>query len=237
MEIREVGEKITKSFGKNGKYIVMGLGAVIILYFLTNKSSNEDSGTWVTPTGYTSYPDAVTNANVIMEEVNKHTTAEISNLQDSMDLQFGITSDFMGEGIDNIIANANANKDQIVNQIVSSEGTITGKIEESEKDIINKVQQSQTAIQNDINSVKNSGTSQKNNASATSYYAKTSYKGVSLVDGLKAIGIYKLNGLDIGNWHSRVNLAKANGISNYSGTASQNTTLLNLLKQGKLKKA
>ena len=32
-------------------------------------------------------------------------------------------------------------------------------------------------------------------------------------------------------------IAKANGVVGYRGTAAQNTGLLNLLKQGKLKKA
>lgn len=40
-----------------------------------------------------------------------------------------------------------------------------------------------------------------------------------------------------GNWKNRKTIAKANGISNYTGTASQNTKLITLAKQGKLKKA
>lgn len=39
-----------------------------------------------------------------------------------------------------------------------------------------------------------------------------------------------------GNWKNRKTIASANGISNYTGTASQNTTLISLAKQGKLKK-
>lgn len=34
----------------------------------------------VAPSGYSAYPDAVTNANVIIGQVNDHTTAEIKNL-------------------------------------------------------------------------------------------------------------------------------------------------------------
>lgn len=66
-------------------------------------------------------------------------------------------------------------------------------------------------------------------ASGTSYYKKYTGSSVSLVDALKAVGVDS-------SMANRKKIAKANGISNYTGTASQNTKLLNLLKQGKLKK-
>lgn len=62
------------------------------------------------------------------------------------------------------------------------------------------------------------------------YLSNKSYKGNSLVDALKQI---KVNS----SYSYRSKLAKANGIKNYKGTASQNTKLLKLLKQGKLKSA
>lgn len=77
------------------------------------------------------------------------------------------------------------------------------------------------AIQNIVN--------QKLGATGTSYYKKYTGSSVSIVDALKAIGVDS-------SMNNRKKIAKANGISNYSGTASQNTKLLNLLKQGKLKK-
>lgn len=64
----------------------------------------------------------------------------------------------------------------------------------------------------------------------TKYLSNKSYKGNSLVDALKQI---KVNS----SYSYRSKLAKANGIKNYKGTASQNTKLLKLLKQGKLKSA
>ena len=54
------------------------------------------------------------------------------------------------------------------------------------------------------------------------------YSGGSIVDGLKSIGVDS-------SFNNRKKLAKLNGISNYLGTPSQNTALLNLLKAGKLK--
>lgn len=57
----------------------------------------------------------------------------------------------------------------------------------------------------------------------------TSYRGDSLVDALKEIRVNS-------TFDYRKALAIKNGISNYTGTAQQNTALLNLLKQGQLKK-
>ena len=71
---------------------------------------------------------------------------------------------------------------------------------------------------------------QKLGVTKPSYYKKYTGSSVSLVDALKAIGVNS-------SMNNRKKIAKANGISNYTGTASQNTKLLNLLKQGRLKKA
>lgn len=64
---------------------------------------------------------------------------------------------------------------------------------------------------------------------SSNYYAKYNGSSSSLVDALKSLGINSL-------FSTRKNIAKANGISVYLGTANQNTTLLNLLKQGRLRK-
>ena len=65
--------------------------------------------------------------------------------------------------------------------------------------------------------------------STVSYYPKYSGKSSSLVDALNSLKITS-------TFANRTKIAKANGITNYKGTASQNTKLLKLLKEGKLKK-
>ena len=59
------------------------------------------------------------------------------------------------------------------------------------------------------------------------YFQKTSYNGVSFVEGLRTINATV-------TFAYRKKVASANGITNYTGTAAQNTELLNKLKQGKL---
>lgn len=60
------------------------------------------------------------------------------------------------------------------------------------------------------------------------YLSNTTYKGFSIVDALKQINVDS-------SYTNRSKLAKINNIDNYKGTAIQNTNMLNLLKQGKLK--
>lgn len=67
-------------------------------------------------------------------------------------------------------------------------------------------------------------------SSTTSYYAKSTYTGVSLVDALNKSGITS-------TLANRKLIAAKNGITGYTGTAAQNDKLLTLLKTGKLKKA
>ena len=62
-----------------------------------------------------------------------------------------------------------------------------------------------------------------------SYYPKCDSKYTSFVDALKSIKV------DSSKTY-RAKIAKANGIKTYNATAAQNTTLLGLLKKGKLKK-
>lgn len=63
---------------------------------------------------------------------------------------------------------------------------------------------------------------------STEYYEKSDYDGKSIIDALKSIG-------EDSSKANRAKIALANGIENYSGKASENTKLLKLFKEGKLK--
>lgn len=67
------------------------------------------------------------------------------------------------------------------------------------------------------------------NTANSNYLSNTSYTGGSIVTALNQIGVDS-------SFNYRAKLASANGIKNYSGTATQNIQMLNLLKQGKLLK-
>ena len=64
---------------------------------------------------------------------------------------------------------------------------------------------------------------------SASYYPRYTGKSVSLVDALKSLKIDS-------SFANRKKIAVKNGIKAYLGTAKQNTQMLTLLKQGRLKK-
>jgi len=63
--------------------------------------------------------------------------------------------------------------------------------------------------------------------SSVKYFKKYTGRSVSIVDALASIG-------EKSSYAYRKTIAKANHINGYTGTPSQNTKMLNLLKQGKL---
>ena len=81
-----------------------------------------------------------------------------------------------------------------------------------------------------INPNDNKTASSSASTSSGSYYKKYTGSTDSIVTALNSIGVDS-------SYSNREKIATANGISGYSGTASQNTKMLSLLKQGKLKKA
>lgn len=66
-------------------------------------------------------------------------------------------------------------------------------------------------------------------SSEPNYFPKYTGETVSIVIALKAVGASNSYGY-------REKIAVANGIGNYTGAAKQNTQMLNLLKEGKLRK-
>lgn len=79
------------------------------------------------------------------------------------------------------------------------------------------------AIQNIVNGIKKDTPS----APKVNYFTKYNGNSVSIVSALNSIGATS-------TFAYRKKIASANGIKLYAGTANQNTTMLNLLKQGKL---
>lgn len=82
-------------------------------------------------------------------------------------------------------------------------------------------------IDNDFTKIKNAGSIKWKTVPRVEYYKKYTGKSVSIVDGLHSIGVDA-------TFKHRKAIAKANGIKLYVGTAKQNSTLLKLLKEGKL---
>lgn len=119
------------------------------------------------------------------------------------------------------------------NPIISLNTQVDNSVTEKQTE---NIPTSQNSVQN-TNHTKHTPKIEKNikqdNISSSNtqseYLNANNYKHGSIVDALKSIGINS-------SYNYRKQLAKANNIKNYHGSYFQNIQMLNLLKQGKLKK-
>ena len=226
MNIKEIGNDVKKSLGGNGMYLLLGGGALLLIYLL---SKGDSSSNLTVATGYSAYPDAVTNANVIIGEVNDHTTNELSLLKNQLE----DTSSLLQEGDNSILEKIDTTTESITEKIDTGTEQIIKNNAENTSSILDTVQQNTNNLSTQISSASkkvntvNNTTVNNPKKSNKKYFKKTSYSGKSFVDALKKRGVNS-------SMSFRNKIAKANGIKNYTGTAKQNTKLLNLMKKGKL---
>ena len=253
-EIREVISDVKDKVGDKGFiFIIVAIIGAFIFMLLRNSEGGSNS-TYIVPSGYTSYPDAVTNADVIIDSVNKNddynTLAILEALGDSnysMNEQFQTMTDLIGDNFEYTNGYMEEGFKGLQNSLdegLSGVNTSISGINSSLSGMKNDISGIKSGLDSNqklLDQIKNqsagSGSTDISGSGAGDYYKKTSYNGISLVDGLKSIGIYTIGGKNVGDWTSRTGLAEANGIKNYTGSASDNLKLLSLLKQGKLKKA
>ena len=175
MEIKEITDKLSKSFGGYGIYILLG---AVALVFISNLGKNGDEGEQMTvPTGYTAYPDAVTNANVIMSEVNNHTTNEIENLGDTLKDNINNTTETVLEKVDTstdtLTSKIDTNATQIMKQQSDTQSTLI--------DSIAKNQSSFNHINNTMNQIKGTTASTATKVNTIKKDVKTVKKDVKKV--------------------------------------------------------
>lgn len=107
--------------------------------------------------------------------------------------------------------------EQVANEIIAGKGD-WGNGDTRKKKLGSRYNSIQSIVNRKLN---------KDKKPTVSYYK--AFNSSSIVDGLKSIGVNS-------SLEYRKKIAKANGIRNYEGDASDNIKLLKLAKQGKLKK-
>ena len=254
--IEEVIEDVTEVVKDNKGLVIGGIGVILFIVLITkNKSgSNSNSEEYQLATSYSSYPDAVTNANTIIDSLQGSIDASDLDLKEFMSDNFTVAKDYMADGIDKVIENnnklqdttiqstdtirndintVNTKVDNVQNYLTT---TVTPKVDRVQKTVTNtaksvkKVESNTNKIKKAVSTAKPKATAKTTPKNTAKNIKKTSYKGNSIVDGLKSVGVNS-------SYDNRKKIAQANGIKNYTGTAKQNTELLNKLKKGTLKKA
>ena len=172
MEIKEITDKLTNSFGGYGLYILLG---AVALVFISNLGKNEDEGVQMTaPTGYTAYPDAVTNANVIMSEVNNHTTNEIKNLGDTL-------QDNIDNTTENVLEKIDTSTDTLTDKIDTSATQIMKQQSDTQNTLIDSIAKNQSSfkhINNTVNQIKGTTAITASNVNTIKKNVKTIKKDV-----------------------------------------------------------
>lgn len=242
-EIQEVFDDIKSTIGDKGFLILMGCAVAFGLYNLLKGSEGSSGSEVVTVQSVASYPDSVTNADVIIStlqdsieyseyEIKEEIQGLGTELNEYLEQNFEATNDFINTGFESQEILMNQNFGEILGGIDGLEKDYSSL--KSNVDTIKKQLNNKTVSTNTSTSKPKNNTSKTPNTSTqktTSYYTYKTKKGLntntSIVDALKAIGVDS-------SMSNREKIASANGIKNYTGSYSQNVSLLSKLKQGKL---
>ena len=271
--IEEVIDDVQEVVKDNKGLVIGGVAVIVLIVLLTknNGGNSSDSEEYQLATSYSSYPDAVTNANTIIDSLQGSIDASDLDMKEFMSDNFTVAKDYISDGLDKVIETNNKLQDttiQSTDTIRNDIGAVSTKVDNVQNYLtttvtpkVDTVQKTVSTVNNTVNTVKNTvtntaksvkkvesntnkikktvstakpkataKTTPKTTRKKTNTIKKTSYKGDSIVDGLKSVGVNS-------SYDNRKKIAKANGIKNYTGTAKQNTELLNKLKKGTLKKA
>jgi len=267
-------EEVKDKVGDKGFIVLIGVTVIFFLYNLVKGSGSSDDD--LTPvTMVSSYPDAVTNANVIIDTLQSSIEYSEGIILDHITDTSEATNDYINQGLESqnklmqesfdelkgSITDIITDHDTTVNSSLGSIQTSQTQIQESVNEIKNDLNNNtiKNTVTNAVNEAlkKNNTTSTSTNKTTTSSTKKTTtsstnktttssakkttsdtytYKtkkglntSTSIVDALKATGVNS-------SFANRKKIAEANGIKNYTGSASQNVSLLNKLKGGTLKK-
>ena len=271
--IEEVIDDVQEVVKDNKGLVIGGVAVIVLIVLLTknNGGNSSDSEELQLATSYSSYPDAVTNANTIIDSLQGSIDASDLDMKEFMSDNFTVAKDYISDGLDKVIETNNKLQDttiQSTDTIRNDISNVSTKVDNVQNYLtttvtpkVDTVQKTVSSVNNSVNTVKNTvtntaktvkkvesntnkikkavstakpkataKTTPKTTTKKNKTIKKTNYKGNSIVDGLKSVGVNS-------SYDNRKKIAQANGIKNYTGTAKQNTELLNKLKKGTLKKA
>lgn len=263
-EVKEMIEDVREKVGDKGFTVIIA-GLVGVGAFLVYRSfSSGSSDTYYAPTSVTGYPTVGENADVVMDSVNSAIEGSYNSMSGMMDSRLEYIEgvlDTLQTDMDNrteeVIQNSNQNTQHIVqnsnqntasiiqnsNQNTSSVIQNSNQNKQEIKQVVEEVKQVKNKVDNTENvtqtytAPKTTTATPKATTTATpkkDTYTYTTKSGLntntSIVDALKATGADS-------SFASRKAIAEANGISNYTGSYSQNVSLLNKMKSGNLVKA
>lgn len=215
-----------KGKGKNNpKMMILIVGGIIVLLLVLMRRQQPASSD--APVMYADSYDQLgeymqNNGGIIQGQVDSQLNAGLASIEASNNAMlndyFGNLEDYLKERDDDTLAQ--------LKKLEDGNKKLSGDLEAQQKQ--NATQQSAIdALKKPV--AKPSPKPPTKKPAPKPSTIKVSYKGNSIVDALKSVGVNS-------SMSNRAALAKKNGITNYKGTASQNTALLNKAKAGTLRK-
>lgn len=256
MEIKEVFEDVKDAVGNKG-LILIG-GGLALLFILSYNRQTQNAGQQMSVvTGVTSYPDVVTNANVVIESIQNSIDYSEREIIETIGGQMDANNEFLNTNFEEMMNYIQDGFDAQLEMNEMNHDSIMGSLDDVQSAInssINHTNEIKQAVENAVNNLANKvpvstpttstptstqtttpkPTTTTPTSSGTQYYTYVTKAGLntstSIVDALKATG-------EDSSMAHRKEIAAANGINNYTGTATQNLVMLRRLKNGTLKKA
>ena len=229
-EVKDLYDDVEKAVGKKGMWILGGVAAIGAIFLVIRSKNKAEGVVYYEPTTVGNYPSVEENADLVLDSVN-----DLADMIDSYGGVIGSRLDYLEDVItntgENVIQNSNSNKQDIQNSIKDVQ-SVVDRIDNEENRTVSVIYSTSPA--NTTTAAKTADpVSYTTTAPVSATYSYTTKSGLntstSIVDALKAAG-------EDSSFEARAAIAAANGITNYTGTAAQNTQLLNSMKSGTLVK-
>ena len=165
--IEEVIEDVQEVVKDNKGLVIGGVAVIVLIVLLTkNKGGNSsDSEEYQLATSYSSYPDAVTNANTIIDSLQGSIDASDLDMKEFMSDNFTVATDYMSEGLEKVIENNNKIQDttiQSTDTIRNDISSVSTKVDNVQNYLtttvtpkVDTVQKTVSTVNNTVNTVKN----------------------------------------------------------------------------------
>ena len=143
-EIKEVVENAKDFFGDNGFIVLLAGGAV--LFLVSYLKGGSTSATLTTSGGYSGYPSVETNANVVIDTIQKSLEYSEDNIKSANAEQAGFTNALITAGTGALSDKIDSTKDTLTDKISTSKDEILDRIDSTGNKISDQIDNTQNQI-------------------------------------------------------------------------------------------
>ena len=234
--LSDMGDTVKDIVGEKGLTLLIIGGIGFLAYSAIKKngtlSAQNDGDDERSVVAIASYPDVGENANVVIDTLQDSILYSEMNMTDVMGTNFEATNNYINDASNSIKGKIDDQSEMIESNFNKTFTDLASIYDVAWQTSKNVVRQAEGKKMGKMETGRNLLGTKATTTTKGTTTQETNYTGVSLVNALKSIGINQYDGYNIGDYRSRINIAKANGIDNYTGTAEQNNALLEKIRNG-----